>query len=358
LFVLGNNPWIAPTLSQLTSHFTDLVAAINAAQMTAPGDYHIGFVTSDLGAGQYNINRGQCHPGGDGARLQPRGLAADPTCQVPNGGVNFVEYDQHTLDAAGNPTSNLPPGADLTTQLQCMAAVSDVGCPFVSPLEAAYQALSGTVPENHDFLRPDALLVVYWLSDHDDCSAPPNTDLFDTSAAGMASYGALLSYRCTQFGIACGSPPMLMPYGASGPLTNCVPATAQQGSKLLDVQRYIDFFTKPAASGGIKDDPRDVILSSIDAPTTPVSSILANLTAPVGPYQTCAGPISTTCGVVLQHSCVSQTNTGFFGDPPIRLQTVLAATPSPASLNGSICDTSYGADVQALAQSIVARLQP
>jgi hypothetical protein len=171
-------------------------------------------------------------------------------------------------------------------------------------------------------LRDDALLVVIMVTDEDDCSAPPTTDLYDP--AKVPQYGALLSYRCTQYGIACNG--QLPPYAASaGDLTNCQGATVAQGGKLYEVSRYIDLFTKPKSQGGLKERPENVILSVMAGPKTPVSTLLANPNPkPPGPYVACPGPVDgTTCAVVLQHSCLAMTDPAFSADPAVRIQQVV-----------------------------------
>jgi hypothetical protein len=359
LFMVDNSPSMASKQMEFKARFPQLVQVIDTLGATTPVDYHIGVVTSDLGAGPFNINRGQCHPGGDGARLVVKGAAADTTCQTVGNGVNFIEYNQLARDAAGNPTTNLPAGFNVATMFNCMASVGDTGCGFESQLEAVYQALHDPIPENAGFLRDDALLVVVWVTDEDDCSADANSDLFEPMTT---NYGALLSYRCTRFGIACDPPgtsmgPLqLMPYGDSGgPLVGCVPADATMGGKLLDVTRYIDFFTRPKAAGGVKVDPNDVILTGITAPDDLVQSILADISAPVGPYLSCPGPIDprgTGCSVVLQHSCVAPTSTAFFGDPAVRIRAVINSAANQE--NASICDASYQSAMQGIGAAISA----
>ena len=178
------------------------------------------------------------------------------------GGGRFLDYDQ--LQG----TTNIGGGLDVPSAFNCMAAVGDGGCGFEHPLESVYLALHDPIDENVGFLRDDALLVVVFATDEDDCSAPPDTDLFDPSPDGVAKYGVLHSFRCTQFGIACGTPPMaLSATTASGPYTDCRPLTQAEGGKLIDVQKYIDYFAGP---GGVKADPSDVILMSIAPPPMPV----------------------------------------------------------------------------------------
>ena len=80
-------------------------------------------------------------------------------------------------------------------------------------------------------------------------------------------YGPLSSFRCVQFGVSCGSPPGPLPLGAAIATRNdCVPLNQADGGKLIDIQKYIDFFSKP---GGAKPDPSDVIVAAISPPPTP-----------------------------------------------------------------------------------------
>ena len=74
----------------------------------------------------------------------------------------------------------------MPTAFGCIAAVGSAGCGFEAPLEAVYRVLT-TPAINPGFLRDDALLVVILMTDEDDCSAPPDTTLFDPSPAGIAA---------------------------------------------------------------------------------------------------------------------------------------------------------------------------
>jgi hypothetical protein len=346
LFVVDNSPGMGPKQTSLRQQFPDFIKAIDSLGRTMPLDYHIGVVTSDLGAGQENLNRGQCHPDGDNGRLQPLGagaFAVDPTCVAPSG--NYIAYNQMVKDAGGLPMSNLPGDHslnDLGKTFGCMATVGSSGCGFEHQLESAYRALGGTVAENAGFLRPDAFLMVVFVTDEDDCSAPPTTDLFSQTAT---QYGPDISYRCTQYGVQCGG--MALASGDAGPLSGCAPLDQANGGKLFDVSRYIDFFTKPASQGGLKADPSMVYVTSISAPETPFSTLLANIsaTAPTTPYQSCATS-SATCTTVLQHSCTRPSDSTITGDPAVRLRAVVAAT---GGTNGNACDDSYSASLGALA---------
>ena len=373
LFMIDNSPSMSPKQQELKNRFPLLIKTLNDFGKANPASYHIAVVTSDLGAGQFNIGNGQCHPGGDGAKLQAVGAAADSQCQPPGMGLPYIVYDQLANQ------SNLPSGTaqdpastatdanglgELEWQFDCMASVGDKGCGFEQQLEAPFQALH---QNESGFLRDDALLVVVWITDEDDdCSSPPDSDLFDPS---QTQYGALLSYRGTNYGVMCQymGQDSLMPYADSGgALMSCHGAPNPNGNskglppsgqgKCYDTSRYINYLTKPAAQGGVKVDPNDVILVGIVAPPSPVESILANPSPqPPGPYTQCPGPIDgKTCAVVLQHSCIASTNTSFFGDPAVRISEVINSSINKQLT--SICDTSYQAALQSLGQLIISKI--
>lgn len=353
LFVIDDSPSMAPKQNELKARFPQLIKLLDDFGKDNPANYHIGVITTDLGSGPFTLGGGQCRPGGRGGKLQPIGAAADATCVAPTGGFNFISYNQLLKDASGAPQSNLPPGQDLAKTFSCMASVGDKGCGFEQPLEAVYKAIHDKPAENHDFIRDDALLVVVWVTDEDDCSADANTDLFDPAKTGQ--YGALLSYRCTQYGIMDGSG-NLLPYGDSGgPIPMTTSAPPSKGGKLIDIQKYINYFKNPAAQGGVKVNPLDVVLVGLTAPSSPVSSILANPNpTPPGPYVQCPGPLSMSCAVVLQHSCIAAANTQFFGDPAVRVNQVITSVVNKQLT--SICDTSYQSALEGVGQLIVSNI--
>jgi hypothetical protein len=123
---------------------------------------------------------------------------------------------------------------------------------------------------------------------------------------------------------------------------------AGQG-KLLDVSRYINFFTHSNMNNGdgVRVDPSDVILAAITAPPTPVSSDLQN-----GSTGAPCSPLSPTCAVTLVHSCNASDT--FYGDPSVRLSAVLNA--SAGSQETSICAMDYTSALQALGMKIVSKI--
>jgi hypothetical protein len=344
LFVLDDSASTSHLKSALKGSFPLLVKILDDFGRDNPAHYHMGVVTSDMGSGPFTLGGGQCYPGGRGGRLQNVGAAAPPGCMGPTEGFNFLDYNQSTQSA------NLPVGQDLAGTFACMSTLGDRGCGFEQPLEAAYRALHDIPQENHDFLRPDAQLHVLFLMDEDDCSADPQSDIFDPAKTDV--YGPLLSYRCTQFGVACDG--KLPPYGASGSLMNCAGATEEQGGKLIGVKKYVDFFRNPLSKGGVKANPDDVFLATISPPSYPFSTTVVNLNpVPPGPPTPCSPPDGKNCAVVLQHSCISPQNTQFFGDPAVRLNQVVASMPVGHSHLTPLCEVNYHAAIQSFAQRIV-----
>jgi hypothetical protein len=318
LFVLDDAPSMSAQLAALKAALPALESELAASEM--PVSYHLGVVTADVGAGPHALPAFGCQPGGDGGKLRDAG---------GSGGVRYIDDNR----VAG--TANV---GDVAAALAALVDVPATGCAFSQPLEAAYRVLHDQIPENTGFLRSDALLAVVFVSDADDCSAPPATDLFDASAT---QYGPLTRFRCTQFGIACNGKPV-PPTAASG-MTGCTSQTMADGGKLVDAQKYIDFFTRPAAQGGVKVDPNDVILSGITAPSDPVG---VHVESP------CSEDASASECAVLNRSCISATNVMLAGDPAVRLNTVVGAAHNDYLT--SICDTDDAHALRAFAQQILA----
>jgi hypothetical protein len=329
LFMIDNSPSMDAMQAELRNRFQSFLQPFqDLAKQGKYVDLQIGVVTSDYGAGATDgpLGAGCVHsPGGQKGLLQAKGVAAAASCKVPDGNVPFITYK---FDPSGD-VSNLPTGQDLITTFTCMASVGSKGCGFEHQLESVYAALHNTV-ENAGFVRADAQLAVVFLTNEDDGSAPPDTMIY-SSTADVATYGAYDTYRQSRFGVACGAPLALMPYAASNGLLNgCVPAPNNAVEKLgseYDVSRYIGMFTAAPTAGGIKSSADDVFLVGIDAPDDNVETILAQIgtgngTPPNEAYQECKA-IASDCLVRVQHSCQNTVTKSFFGDPSVRLNTVV-----------------------------------
>lgn len=361
LFMIDNSSSMDPMQAELQKRFGQFLQTFS--DLAGQGRYvdlHLGVVTSDYGAGASGAPGCDKGGGGQGGRLQamPAPNATAPAnCQAPVG-HNFIAYDFDPR-GAGN---NLPAGQDLTKTFTCMASVGSGGCGFEHQLESVFAALHDQ-QANAGFLRPDAILAVVFVTNEDDGSAPPDTDIWDRTK--VAQYGVESTYRQTRFGVACGDPLQLTPYDSShGPLAGCVaapdgPDGAGPGRE-FDVGRYIHYFTSKHLQGGAKVDPMNqVILVGIDAPVPAAGPeiILSTGNNPqqgIIDYPPCAqlNESSTpACLPWLQHSC----HVGnFFGDPAVRLDAVINAAPNHAL--GSICDADYSQSMSKIADLIKDKL--
>ena len=362
LFMVDNSNSMSAMSDQLKARFDQFFKVFQdlATGMTF-ADLNIGVVTSDYGAGKTGAPGCQPSPGGQQGHLQALGVAAAAGCLPPTGGQPFIHFDFNPAHAGG---SNLPAGQNLVQTFSCMASVGSMGCGFEHQLESVYAALHNNPPANAGFLRDDALLAIVFLTNEDDSSAPPDSDMFDKSAVAMWGYES--SYRQTRWGIQCdyaGMTAALPPYGDSGgPMSNCVPATNPPGAE-FDVSRYVQYFTLPKNQGGVKTDPRDVILFGIDAPgpqeNASVQIILANPSAPGGqPYTPCSPLNESTnppCVPVLQHSCQNPQQPVFFGDPAVRLNSVIRQAKGGFAIS-SICNSDYTGALQSLGNLVVSGL--
>jgi hypothetical protein len=265
LFMIDNSPSMAPLQNSLIEHLPSFLTPLEALPQQL--DVHVGIVSSDLGAGWFTNVPG-CRVGGDQGLLQNQ--ARHPTrCGTGTGQGQLIDpaarYLVVTPDPAGGPASTNFVGA-LSDAFACYAALGDMGCGFETQLGSAQAALgSGTLLINAGFLRADAYLAVILLTNEDDSSAPPDTNLWDPSETSVNSaLGPLTSYRQFEFGNLCdGLPPGRDP----GPRNNCVPGNWDPDATHHEVmpEEFVTFFRslKP-------DDPRMVYVAVVTAPPTPV----------------------------------------------------------------------------------------
>ena len=360
LFMVDSSASMGPMSDELKAKFGQFFKVFQ--DLSAKGnhaDLNIGVVTSDYGAGATGAPGCQPSPGGQQGRLVSVGAYAPQNCKPPLGS-NFIKY---AFAADGKGANNLPQGQDLLNTFTCMASVvtnQSAGCGFEHQLESVYAALHNNLPENAGFLREGALLAVVFVTNEDDCSAPIDSDLYDKNK--VQQYGFLSSFRCNRFGHVCGNPAASPPYSDSaGPLSSCATAPNPGGAgpgKLHDLSRYLTFFSKPAAQGGVKANPNDVVLFGIMPPSDPYQVILSNPGTPGNqPYVQC-GQLSEQsnppCVPVVQHSCQNPAKPQFFGDPPLRIASVINSAANHQTT--SICEDNYTAALDKLGNLIVSTI--
>jgi hypothetical protein len=250
LFVIDNSGSMEAEQTSLAANFYRFIEVLQNIEGGLP-NVHIGVISTDLGAGNFNINN--CQANGDNGTLQsqPRG-----DCTGPDGA-----FIRDVADANGNRITNYD--GNLADTFACIAQLGTEGCGFEQQLESMRRALNGSNPVNSGFLRENAFLAVIFVTDEDDCSTENNA-MFDTSQNTLDSpLGPLSSFRCFEFGVYCEPDTARV----QGPRQNCRPRTAADpnSSYMYKAQEYVDFLK------GLKADPTSVIVAGIIGNATPVS---------------------------------------------------------------------------------------
>jgi hypothetical protein len=229
----------------MASQLGELAAQLASVDGRLPS-LHVGVVTTDLGTrGRLDTRPaaavGHCAGDGDAGQLVALdgGLAFGGFLEDLRGpgDTRVRNFDGDLAGALGRLT-NPPPGT------------ANTGCDFPQAMEAMRRALDPAT--NPDFLRPDAMLSVVFLTDQDDCSLARGAMLDPANAA----LGPPFAFRCTEQGVICDPDDPRRP-GSHG---NCRP---RDGSPfMIDVADYQRFLAQ------LKPDPRDVVVSAVAGPRT------------------------------------------------------------------------------------------
>jgi hypothetical protein len=194
-----------------------------------------------------------------------------------------------------------------------MARVGDGGCGFEQPFKAARLALSGWLPGAEGFLRDEALLLVVFVTDEDDCSASNSALFSDLYATACSELGPITSYRCFEHGVRChdgkGS-------RALGERRSCRPD---------DSSRYVESVAGFAASlKRLKPHPGQVLVAGIYGKPNQVTAIPdERITSMLTPR------LANVCGGGGQE--------GSGATPAIRMNALMAEFGGRAS-QSSICE--------------------
>jgi hypothetical protein len=203
---------------------------------------HVGVTTTDLGTrgAKDPLARpafDSCAGDGNAARLVTFGAGLPSRSYLEDlrgpDGTRIRNFDSNDLGRELDRLTNPAPGT------------ANSGCDFLQPLEAMRRALDPFT--NPDFIRPNALLSVVFLTNEDDCSMN-RAAMLDPADASL---GPLSTFRCVEQGVVCDEPDPRTP----GVRTNCRP---REGSPfMVDVSEYRKFLEQ------YKTDPRDVMVSAV-----------------------------------------------------------------------------------------------
>jgi len=308
LFVVDDSGSMADKQQNLADNFPNFVNVLAATVSGGFPDLHLGVVSTDMGTltssssipapGIGTVGQGGCANTGKSGNLQ-LGQAVNVTGSF----ISDIKLTDGTRDK--NYTG------DLSSTFANMAKLGATGCGFEQPLAAMRAALDNN-PANAGFLRPDAALVVVFLTDEDDCSVR-DPALFGPE---NATVGPLQSFRCTRFGVTCtdgGATSDAM--NVVGPKSGC---SANPTSTLIDdVTPFRDFLL------GLKSDPRKIIVGGIIGNAEPVAVELRTINGMSLP--------------ALAHSCSFDGTSGLeVADPGVRMQQFLDQFPG-RSATATVC---------------------
>ncbi len=250
LFMIDNSGSMEEEQVSLSANFPEFINVLNNIEGGAP-NMHIAVVSSDVGAGPFNISN--CSGNGDNGAFQTQARVTG--CSPPTN-----SYISDIAATGGGRTTNY--SGTLAETFSCIAELGTNGCGFEMQLESMRRALNGSNPGNNGFIRPTAFLAVIFITDEDDCSTR-DTQMFDTSQNSTSDpLGPLSSFRCYEFGVDCetgNTDPR-----APGPRTNCAPK--EDSDYMYGVNEYVTFLK------GLKpDDESLLIVAAITGNREPVS---------------------------------------------------------------------------------------
>ncbi len=169
-----------------------------------------------------------------------------------------------------------------------------------------------------------------FITNEDDCSAPPDTMLFDTTSFMQSSVYGPSIFRCNEFGHLCGG--VKPPRNGTTSVTITTDCRSNETGPLYPVGALASFFKS------LKPDPAMLFVSSIAAPVMPYTIN----------YQASAFATGET-EARIAHSCMR--TDGAFADPAVRMADFVAQFGTNGNFS-SICSDSYAPALAQLGTAI------
>jgi len=226
LFVIDNSHSMKLEQENLRRNFPKFISVLQNIKGGLP-DVHIGVVSTNVGAGNilFPGNSACSFPGGDRGQFKP---TVDSGLEP---GAKFI------IATNGGKQDNIVGDASIAEVFSRLANLGIEGCGYEHQLQAARLALfESSTPNNVNFLRKDAYLAIIFITDEDDCSAPPDSDFFVSSDYSTTEQQP--SLRCALAGHRCdGAFPPASAFQTA--LANCV-ADENGGGKLIPVAGIVN----------------------------------------------------------------------------------------------------------------------
>ena len=362
LFMIDNSSSMYSMQQKLVAQIPMFLNSLQSANQPL-SNFHIAVVSSDMGAPGDSTSSIGCTATGDQGTFQsqPRG---DCQATTLTAGATYLS----NVDGVVNYTGSL------NDVLACITPLGSNGCGFEHQLASVVRALGAdgqpAPAANAGFLRQDAELAIFLLTNEDDCSAPAGTTLYSLNGAGQNlsdPLGPIANYRCNQFGHLCRDPnganptKLIMPpldppsdaQGTGAPslgLTDCESNDTSSGM-LTPVSQFV------AQIKALKSDPSRITVGALIGPATPY-------TVEWMPATGATGNVGSQIWPQIEHSCgpqggddvnptaVDLTTDGSFGDPAVRITQWVQAFGDNGVL-GSICD-DYGLTMGSMAGKVLA----
>lgn len=223
-----------------------------------------------------------------------------------------VATDRYLSDVAGPEGRVRNYEGTLTDAFAKMARLGDAGCGYEQPFKAARIALA-----SEGFLRDDALLLVVFVTDEDDCSSADPAFYDDVYGDACSDMGPMTSYRCFEHGVECADGKGSREFGER---TNCRPSS--NGRFIESVPGFAQYLKK------LKPHPAQTLVAGIYGKPNGVFAIPDEKIELARGYQT--PRLADVCG-----------GTGVEGTgatPAIRMNALLAEFGGRAS-QSSICES-------------------
>jgi len=364
LFMVDDSSSMRASQNNLLMNFPTFMTTLQSGMAGLP-NIHVAVVSSDMGAGDGSIAGCNASGGNQGVFQYTNRAPAGTDCTA--NALNANQTYISNIAGQANYTGNL---AQVFT---CIAALGEAGCGFEHQFASVLRALGadGSPPpqENQGFLRPEAYLVVIFITNEDDCSAAPGNGpngrvpLFDTSAnRDMASQlGPPQNFRCNEFGHTCPTgvlgPNRTAPHPDRTAPNNDVNATVNyDGCGSDDTEGYLLPVATPQQTGvadllkKLKTDQSQVLVAAITGAPTPYQVHWKN-----------PSTADMSCGAAscpwpeITHSCTA--TDGSFADPGVRVAALVQAFGANGLLL-SICDQSFAGSLMRIGQLINAALVP
>jgi hypothetical protein len=356
LFMIDDSTSMAPLQTLLLNNFPTFMTTLQNGTGGLP-NLHVAVVSSDLGAGYGDVvgcgaSNGLGDPGGDKGIFQ----YTAKTANVPAG----TDCAGNALNAGAAFISNVAGQANYTgnlaTVFTCIAALGGNGCGFEHQFGAVLRALGAdgrpAPQENAGFLRPEAYLVIIFITNEDDCTSIVEPQFFDIQSNWSQGSQLGETFRCNEFGHLC-----TMGGGAA--------AHPNRNAPNNDVTATVNY------DGCTSDEAGGYLLSVRDTadalkrvkPNAPDMVLFASIQGAPTPYQVHWKPptmADSSCGAAscpwpeVTHSCVQGTN---FADPGVRTAQLVTEFGGNGLLL-SICDASFAPALTQIGNLINAKLQP